>query len=527
MLLCRLGVPENFRNMPLPRRFPCHAIFFAALAAGIWLRPVSLSGEEGLRPNVVLIVADDLGYSDLGCYGQGRMATPHCDRLAEGGMRFTDMHSSSGVCTPSRYSLLTGRYAWRTWLKDWVINQRMPLLIEEGRLTMPMMFQRRGYATACIGKWHLGWGRRPNAFQDGVLSPGPNEVGFDYFYGLPYSHNTRSDYSQAEATDEMNVYVRNDRIVGLGAGEDIMDPAAQERLTRDRDRVAEQLSAEAVQWIEKRADEPFFLYYPTAHVHGPLTPGPRFKGKSGEGAYEDFVLEFDWIVGEIVGVLERRRILENTLIIVTSDNGSVRAVSNQPWRGIKGEVYEGGHRVPFIAHWPDAVEAGSASDALLGQQDLFRTFAALLDFPVPASAGEDSYDFLPLLMGRGQSEVRPDIIHHSVMGTFALRRGPWKYIQGVGGGRESVDGGPSVPFDIFLYADEAVPDVDPATGEVMPWSFKPRLPRPQPGQASAQLYNIQQDPQESLNLIDSRPAKAELLETLLETYRRIGRSAPM
>jgi len=496
------------------------------LLISLFAVPLDLLGSSRL-PNVVIIYADDLGYSDFSAYGNEKIESPRIDRLAEGGMRFTDMHSSSGVCTPSRYSLLTGRYAWRTWLKDWVINQRMPLLIGDDRLTMQKMFQESGYATACIGKWHLGWGREANAFQEGKLRPGPLETGFDYFFGLPYSHNTRSDYSKIESTDEMNVYVRNHKVVGLREDEELMDPEVLRRLARDKDKTAERLSSEAVKWIENHAAEPFFLYYPTAHVHGPLTPGPRFKGRSGEGLYEDFLLEFDWIVGQVVDALKENGLLEDTLLVVTSDNGSVRPVSNRPWRGIKGEVYEGGHRVPFIAHWPNAVSAGRVSDALLGHQDLMRTFADLLDYQLPASAAEDSYNFLPLLLGETNDEIRSDIIHHSVMGTFAIRRGPWKYIDGVGGGRESVDGGASIPFEIFLYSDEAVPSINPDTGEVEPWSYQPRWPQPGPDTLPAQLYNLDQDSRESINLQKDRPTKAKSLETLLETYRRIGRSAPM
>jgi len=466
-------------------------------------------------PNVVLILADDLGYADLSCYGGSVVSTPRCDRLAETGLRFTDMHAPASVCTPSRYGILTGRYSWRTWLKDWVVNGRMPLLIEEDRYTLQRMFAEHGYATACIGKWHLGWGRRPYAYQEGRLQPGPLETGFDYFFGLPYSHNA--------PMPEMNVYVRNREIVGLRDSEDIMDPEVQARLARDLDETAGRLSSEAVRWIETHGDQPFFLYYPVANVHYPLTPGPRFKGKSGAGDYFDFVLEFDWIVGEIKDTLDRLGIADNTILIVTSDNGSRRAGSNDPWRGIKGEVYEGGHRIPFILNWPEGIQEPATVNQLVSHTDLFATFADILGVALPPASGEDSLSFRPLLKDPDRREpTRNSMVHHSVTGMFAFRSGPWKWIDGVGGGRSHIPGDRSVPFEIFLYADEAVPEVDPHTGTIEPWSFQPHIPEPGPDQAPGQLYHLGEDPKETRNRWREESRRIELMKRKLDQRRHLG-----
>ena len=260
-------------------------------------------------PNIIFIMADDLGYHDLGCYGSGEIPTPNCNRLANEGMKFTDAHSPSAVCTPTRYGVLTGRYCWRTWLKDWVINDRMPLVIEQGRLTVPAMLKRRGYTTGCIGKWHLGWGRRNDAYQKGILQPGPLEVGFDSFFGVPFSHNS---------PPASEVFVRGRSIVGMKDGESIMDKAVLNRCRRRLADTAIELSAEAVRFIENNKDRPFFLYYPTTNVHLPITPNKRFRGKSGLGEYGDFVVEFDWAVGEVLNALDRLNLANNTLVMAKS-----------------------------------------------------------------------------------------------------------------------------------------------------------------------------------------------------------------
>ncbi len=469
------------------------------------------------RPNVVVIFADDLGYGDFGCYGGSDVATPNCDRLAREGMRFTDMHSTSAVCTPSRYSLLTGRYAWRTWLKDWVLNSRMPLLIEEGRETVQSLFQRHGYTTGCIGKWHLGWGRTNEAYQNGVMAPGPLQTGFDYYFGMPFSHNSRSP--------EMDVYVRNERVAGLEPDESIMDAAVQKRLRRSLPDTAAALSSEAISFLERNANKPFFLYYATAHVHSPLTPHERFKGRSRIGPYGDFVAEFDWAVGELMEALERLDLVDNTLLIVTSDNGSVRTESNQPWRGIKGEVYEGGHRVPFIARWPAVIEPGRVTNQLATGADLFRTWSEILETGVAETMGEDSFSMLSLLKGNaGSRPVRPHAILHSVMGVFSIRAGRWKLIDGVGGGRSHGGDSRSMPFQTSLHDEDAIVEFDPVTGRPLPFSFRPVLQKPSAGESALQLYDLHSDPGERVNLANSRPQKVRELGRLLVQTIQSGNS---
>ncbi len=487
--------------------------FLRTTAAGVLSAAVGgrlCAGEKQKRlPNIVFILADDLGYHDLGCYGSQEIPTPNCDRLASEGMKFTDAHSPSAVCTPTRYGVLTGRYCWRTWLKDWVINDRMPLVIEEGRLTVPAMLKRYGYATACIGKWHLGWGRCNDAYQKGIMKPGPLEVGFDYFFGVPFSHNS-------PPTSE--VFVRNRRIVGMKDGESITDPAVLKRCRRRLEDTAITLSSEAVRFIEENKDKPFFLYYPTTNVHLPHTPNERFWGKSRLGRYGDFVVEFDWAVGEVLDTVDRLKLTDDTLVILTSDNGSRHKGSNLPWRGQKAQIYEGGHRVPFIARRPGKIKPGSICNETICLTDLMATCAELVGMALPYDAGEDSESFLPALYGRKLSRKREAIVHHSVCGMFAIRQGKWKLIEGLGHGGD-------FDFEIGLYNCPGLPKIDEKTGRVHDLSFKPKpFPQPGPGEPPGQLYDIEADPGETTNVWQKHPEVVRRLQKLLDQYRTSGRS---
>jgi arylsulfatase A-like enzyme len=383
-------------------------------------------------PNIVLIVADDLGWGDLGSYGATDIRTRHCDRLADQGIRFTDAHSPSSTCSPTRYSVLTGRYGWRTWLKNGIILEHMPLLVEPGRLTLPMMLKGKGYATACVGKWHLGWGSEINADWDGEVAPGPMEVGFDYFFGIPYSQ---------QSSPKQMVYVENRLVVGLKRGESLDDEETLERIKRRFDTTGQALSQVAVSFINRNKDRPFFLYYPTVHVHRPWIPAEFFRGMSDAGIYGDFVSEFDWAVARILKALEDNGLEENTLVIVTSDNGANNAGSggshkaNGPLRGLKGGIYEGGHRVPFIARWPGHIGPGGESDETICLSDLMATVADIVGYPLPADAGEDSYSIVPALTGLTTDKpIREATVHHSSTGMLAIRQGKWKYIEGRGAG---------------------------------------------------------------------------------------------
>ncbi len=483
------------------------------------LTSASLAKANDARPNVIFIMADDLGYGDLGAYGATQVSTPHCDRLANEGMLFTDAHSSSAVCTPTRYSVLTGRYAWRTWLKNWVIFEQYPLLIDTNRLTMGKLFQQRGYRSIAVGKWHLGWGTEFGRDFNGDVRPGPLEVGFDDFFGVPHSHNSIDSY---------RVYVRDRRIIGLKDGEQFDDPEVMKRTMRRYEDTAIDISNEAVAYIEKHKGEPFFMYYAATNIHFPVTPHERFQGKSNAGPYGDFIVEFDWAVGEILATLDRLNLADNTIVVVTSDNGA-RPMENMNghlpngnWRGTKRLIYEAGHRVPLIVRWPGQVQAGSSSSETVSLNDFFRTFAHMLEVSLPADAGEDSYDITPVLMGEGyESPLREATVHHSVNGTFAIRKGDWKLIEGPGDGDYEGDRsgrGRNLHYPGF-------PARDPDTGEFYPMEFAIR--HLYPNQTPVlQLYNLKDDPREQVNLANRETEIANELLDLLNEYRQSDRSAP-
>ena len=472
------------------------------------------------RPNVVFIMADDLGYGDLSCYGATHFDTPACDRLAKEGMRFTDAHSPSAVCTPSRYATLTGRYAWRTWLKNWVTFENHPLLIDPERLTMGKLFQQAGYTTGCVGKWHLGWGTELDPDYGNEPKPGPLEVGFDSFFGVPFSHNS---------SKPLQVYMRGRQIVGLKPGLSYKGKEAMKDTVRSLEDTAIELSGEAVAFINSRAkdkDVPFFLFYPTTNVHFPLTPNKRFKGKTRAGIYGEFAIEFDWAVGEVLTALDRNGLTDNTIVIVTSDNGGRPPTKtkekagynnhacNGPWRGTKRQIYEGGHRVPLIVRWPGKVAAGAEISETVCLTDFFRTFATMLKQPVPAGAGEDSYDITNVLLGQPYKKpLREATVHHSVAGTFAVRKGDWKLIEGSGDGD-------------YPRTDQGRMDVKSRELERDPQSckwIKLDYFRLKPD-GLYQLYNLHTDPAEKHNLADAHPEKVQELKQLLNRYRANGRS---
>lgn len=471
------------------------------------------------RPNVIFILADDLGYGDLSCYGATHFETPACDQLAAQGMRFTDAHSPSAVCSPTRYSVLTGRYAWRSWLKNWVLMEGHPLLIDEDRLTMGKIFQQAGYATGCIGKWHLGWGTELNPDFGAGVKPGPLEVGFDSYFGPPYSHNS---------SKALEVFVRGRQIIGLKPGEKYRDEEVMARTRRELEDTAIELSKEAVAFVEKHKDEPFFLYYPTTNIHFPLTPNSRFKGQTKAGVYGEFVVEFDWAVGELVKALDRFGLTEKTLVVVTSDNGARPPGKtnelagfgdhpcNGPWRGTKRMIYEAGHRVPLIVSWPDEVAKGSVSDETVCLTDFFATFAGMLGQKVPRDAGEDSYDLTKLLGGEPYPKpLREATVHHSVAGQFAIRKGDWKLIEGTGDGDypRKADG----KMDVKTYK----PRRDEETGEWVEMDYFELTP-----DGTFQLYNLKEDPAEKRDLAQEQPEKVAELNGLLDRYRKSGRSTP-
>lgn len=474
---------------------------------------VTISAFAETKPNVVFIMADDLGYGDLGCYGATHFKTPACDRLAREGMRFTDAHSPSAVCTPTRYSVLTGRYAWRSWLKNWVLQENHPLLINPDRLTIADVFKKAGYITGCVGKWHLGWGNELNADLSTGVQPGPLEVGFDSFYGVPFSHNSGKPYQ---------VYVRDRSIVGLEPGLSFKSKEAMEKTVRSLEDTAIGLSKEAVAFVERNKDKSFFLYYPTTNIHFPLTPHDRFKGKGKAGVYGDFTVEFDWAVGELLDALDRIGLTENTIVILSSDNGARPLPSlnghacNGPWRGTKRTIYEGGHRVPLIVRWPGLIDKGITSDETVCLTDFFRTFADMLDVDVPDNAGEDSYNIHAVLMNKlRMSPIREATVHHSVSGQFAIRKGDWKLIEGSGDG--DYPRTETGKMDVKTWH----PKKDPKTGEWQDLDYFQLKP-----DGEFQLYNLKSDPQEKKNLASEHPEIVKELTKLLDEYRNSGRSVP-
>lgn len=500
----------------------------AAAAISIAWASLYVEAAEGIgRPNIVLLLADDLGYGDLGCYNpEGKISTPEIDRLAASGMRFTDAHASSSVCTPTRYSLLTGRYAWRTRLQRGVLGGFSPPLIEPGRLTVAELLKRRGYRTACVGKWHLGmaWARKPGtpAFGDGIergpegwnadfaqpISGGPNAAGFEHYFGI-----------SASLDMVPYTFIENDRVTKLPTEDRAFELMAGRpgRTTRrgpaaagfEAEEVLETLTRKAVEFIGRHAEgarrgEPFFLYIAFASPHTPIAPSAGFRGKSGLNPYGDFVAETDACVGRILGALEDHELAKDTLVFFTSDNGCspeadfplLLSRGHNPsylFRGHKADIFEGGHRVPLIVRWPGKVRSGSTCDRLVGLVDLLATVAEIVGAELPDNAGEDSVSFLPALLGRTERPPREALVHHSIDGSFAVREGRWKLI------------------------------LCPDSGG---WSS------PRPGSAEAralppvQLYDLGSDPGERANLCDRQPEIAARLTRLLENYVADGRSAP-
>jgi arylsulfatase A len=472
-----------------------------ALAGATGCRGAQRDGDPAPRPNIVFILADDLGYGDLSCYGATHFQTPACDRLAKEGMRFTDAHSPSAVCTPTRYSILTGRYAWRSWLKNWVLFGQHPLLIDTERLTMGKLFQEAGYTTGCIGKWHLGWGTELNPDFSGEVKPGPLEVGFDTFYGLRPGR----------------------RITHLQRGSATNSPEAMKDTVLKPVDTAIELSRQAVAFVDRNKEKPFFLFYPTTNIHFPLSPGSRFKDTTKAGVYGDFVVEFDWMVGELLGALDRNGLTGNTIVVLTSDNGARPHASlnghacNGPWRGAKRQIYEGGHRVPLVVRWPGKVKKGSVSDETVALADFFATFGALLKQPLPYDAGEDSYDLTNLLLAKPYKKpLREATVHHSVSGQFAIRKGEWKLIEGSGDGDYPRNEKNKIAVKTWT------PERDPSTRKWLKLDYFQLQPDDR-----FQLYNLKHDPGEKQDLATQHPEKVQELATLLQRYRKGARSAPL
>ena len=406
---------------------------------------LSQSDAGAKKPNIIFIMADDMGYGDLGCYNKNsKIPTPNMDALAAGGIRFTDAHSPSAVCTPTRYGVITGRYCWRSRLKRGVLNGYSPALIDTQRMTVASLLKGQGYATACIGKWHLGLGSDKRTDFSKTLVPGPNDLGFDYFYGIPASLDM-TPYC----------YVENDRAVDeptltIEAGKSNEDGWWRKGAIAPGFKHVEvlpNLTKKAVDYIGghaiKSPDKPFFMYFPLPAPHCPIAPADFVRGRSGAGGYGDYVVEVDWTVGQVVKALQRNGLAENTLIIVTSDNGSpgrtkidrahssvVEHYGHNPsgnLRGIKADVWDGGHREPFVACWPGKIPAGRVCSEICGTIDLLPTFARLAGAEMPADRVIDGRDIRPLMEGRpGAASPHGAYFYYRGRNLEAVRSGKWK-----------------------------------------------------------------------------------------------------
>lgn len=488
------------------------AVFVLALAAR------AAAAERPAGPNVIVILADDMGIGDVSALNPRSLwRTPHLDRLAAEGMTFTDAHSSSGVCTPTRYTLLTGRYSWRGRLKRGVLNGYGAPLIEPGRLTLPGFLRSRGYTTAMFGKWHLGldWAK---------AGPGPEEVDYAKPFGGGPVANGFDRFIGISASLDMPPYVwlRDDRVTSPPAGKVGDSPAP--RLWRAgpigadfrMEEVQPRLTRETIDFIAGHAASrdrpPFFVYLALASPHTPTLPTEEFSSTT-PTPYGAFVRQLDADVGAILAALEKHGLARDTLVVFTSDNGYAPAGdiprhrdlghdSSGGFRGSKSDVFEGGHRVPFIARWPGVVPAGSRCTDVVGHLDLFATMAEILAAPLPANAAEDSSSLLALLRGQRAPETRRrSLVHHSSEGEFAIREGDWKLILCPGSGGWS-----------------------PPTKSPSPWT----QPKPDnfDGLPPFQLYHLGNDPKETTNLADRHPEVVARLGRLMRATIERGRSTP-
>ncbi len=465
-------------------------IFNASLAATAFAAAPS-------KPNVVIVLCDDLGYGDVGAFfPAAKVATPRMDRLAREGMRFIDAHSPSGVCTPTRYGLLTGRYCWRSRLKQGVLNGYSPALIEPGRTTLAALLLAQGYRTGGFGKWHLGLGTEEKVDFAKPFSPGPVEYGFTEYFGIPASldmppyvfleNNRALEAPTASIADNGEVkrgpFWRGGPRSPSFQMEDVL-PKITER--------AEQFLRSAA-----KSARPFFAYVPLPAPHTPWVPSKPFQGKSKAGLYGDFVSEVDATIGRIADAVAGT----NTLLIVTSDNGApweprdakeaAGHSANGTWRGQKSDIQEGGNRVPFIAHWPGRIAPNSISTQLVCLTDLFATVAELTGAKLAPGVAEDSISFAPALQGQLSPKLRTAVVHHAGNGMFAIRDREWKLVLGRG------SGGFTAPVKV----------------------------EPGPGEPEGELYHVLSDPREEHNVYGEQPAVVGRLKDQLAAWQRQGRS---
>ena len=471
-----------------------------ALCAAVGESKESIAADQANKerqPNIIYILADDLGYGDVQCLNpqHGKIPTPQLDHMAKQGMTFTEAHSGSSVCTPTRYGVLTGRYAWRSRLQEGVLDDYVSPLIAPDRLTVASLLKQQGYNTACIGKWHLGYtiegaddskgkGKKEKGGEKGAGAPlgsitadGPITRGFDSYFGFHHARMIKSIFE-------------NDKVAQIIEPVDLLPTLVQ----HTKEHIAERA----------KNKQPFFIYLALNSPHTPIVPSKEWQGKSGLGEYGDFVMETDWAVGEVLKALDKAGISNNTLVIFTSDNGCSPAAkteklekeghfSSADRRGYKSDIWDGGHHVPFFVRWPARITAGKKNSQLICHTDFMATSAEILGIKLPDNAGEDSVSFLPALIGTDKAPIHEAVVHHSISGKFAIRQGNWKLEVCPG------SGGWGNPGDAAAKK-EGLPDV--------------------------QLYDLSSDIAESKNVQAEHPEIVASLTTLLEQYVANGRSTP-
>ncbi len=457
----------------------------AVLACAVWIVMVVGGWCAERPPNIVIVLADDFGVGDIQAhYPDNKIATPHLDQLVREGCSFTDAHTSSAVCTPTRYGLLTGRYNWRTRLQEWVLAAYEPPLIQSGRPTLAGFLREQGYHTACVGKWHLGWnwpGPQPSRMTEKrngqgfyrwdftqPVEGGPTDRGFDYYFGVDvpnFPPFTFLENKRIVAQPTAKYQPDDTEGIVLPKGFTGAPCAPGWRLQE----ILPELTRRSVGYVQARAaqDQPFLLYLSLTSPHEPVVPSARFRGQSGIAPIADFVMETDWCVGQVHQAVQKAGVADNTLFIFTADNGHSHYTGwpqliaaghhpSGPYRGHKGDIWEGGHRVPLVACWPGHVAAGSQSDQLVCLTDLFATCAEVIGEPLPGTAAEDSVSFAPALSGQSDEPGRTSLVSHSNAGEFAYRRGPWKLVFRLGGKNlEQSRGKPTVAELYHLGADIA------------------------------------------------------------------------
>lgn len=524
--ICSAAADQSILSAGAVRKFLSVVLMYICFAACNSVLPedvVTSSADKRQRPNIVIINVDDLGYGDLGAYGATSVRTPNIDRLAEQGMMFTDAHAASAVCSPSRFALLTGEYPFRAdfWLPVFATRS---LTIDVSTTTVASLLKEAGYSTAAIGKWHLGFGDAEPVDWNKDLAPGPLELGFDYYFGVPVL-NSHPPF----------VYVENHRVLGLTEDDPLVygktavtrevdekfdydvigGGLAAHKLYEDR-KVGSLLTEKAIGWMRAHSSEPFFLYFATTNIHHPFTPAPQFVGTSRAGAYGDFIHELDWMVGELLAALDASSLADNTIVFFISDNGAMFNRGGQTaWEtghhmngdllGVKFGAWEGGHRVPFIARWPGHIKPGAKSSALVSNVDFAATLAELIGRPLSDSEAPDSVSFLPVLTDRAEKGREQLVMSAARRNFLAIRKGKWVYINGQG---EGGFGGTRIGQHTFA-GPAAAAFMGRENSDISDGRISDNAP-------PAQLYDLETDPQQKNNLYSERPDIVQLMQEYLQ-----------